>query len=96
MPREPTSSEFTVLVLAPSGRNAEAATALLSRAGIAARPCASIAKLCEGLKEPVGAVLIEEEAAGRGEKGIVGLHRRTAAVVGSAVHCVDPQHVSCA
>jgi PAS domain S-box-containing protein len=60
--REPTNSEFTVLVLAPTGRNAEASTALLSRAGIAARPCASIAQLCAGLQEPVGAVLIEEEA----------------------------------
>jgi signal transduction histidine kinase/ActR/RegA family two-component response regulator len=59
---EPTGSEFTVLVLAPTGRNAEAATALLSRAGIPARPCASIAQLCERLQEPVGAVLIEEEA----------------------------------
>ena len=62
MPREPTNSEFTVLVLAPTGRNAEAATALLNRAGIAARPCVSIPQLCERLQEPVGAVLIEEEA----------------------------------
>jgi hypothetical protein len=60
--REPTSSETAVLVLVPTGRNAEAATALLSRAGIVARPCASIAQLCERLQEPVGAVLIEEEA----------------------------------
>jgi hypothetical protein len=59
--REP-NSEFTVLVLAPTGRNAEAATALLSRDGIAARPCASIPQLCELLQAPVGAVLIEEEA----------------------------------
>ena len=61
MSREP-NSEFTVLVLAPTGRNAEAATALLSRDGIAARPCASIPQLCELLQAPVGAVLIEEEA----------------------------------
>jgi len=60
--REAASSEFTVLVLAPTGRNAEAATALLSRAGIGARACASLAQLCAGLEEPVGAVLIEEEA----------------------------------
>lgn len=62
MSREPTNSEFTVLVLAPSGRNAEAAAALLSRVGIAARPCASIEQLCEAVKETVGGVLIEEEA----------------------------------
>ena len=62
MSREAASSEFTVLVLAPTGRNAEAATALLSRAGIGARACASLAQLCAGLEEPVGAVLIEEEA----------------------------------
>jgi signal transduction histidine kinase/ActR/RegA family two-component response regulator len=60
--REPTKSELTVLVLAPTGRNVEAATTLLSRAGIAARACTSIAQLCDRLQEPVGAVLIEEEA----------------------------------
>ena len=62
MLNEPDSSGFTVLVLAPTGRNLEAATALLSRAGIAARPCASIAQLCEVLRAPAGAVLIEEDA----------------------------------
>lgn len=59
---EPANSEFTVLVFTPSGRNAEAAAALLSRAGIAARLCASVTQLCGGLAEPVGAVLIEEDA----------------------------------
>ena len=62
MVNEPDSSGFTVLVLAPTGRNVEAATALLSRAGIAARPCASMTQLCEALQTPAGAVLIEEEA----------------------------------
>lgn len=62
MSSEPDSSAFTVLVLVPTGRNVEAATALLSRAGIAAQPCISLAQLCERLQEPVGAVLIEEEA----------------------------------
>ena len=62
MSGEPANSELTVLVLAPSGRNAEAAAALLSRAGIETRLCASVTQLCEGLQEPVGAVLIEEDA----------------------------------
>jgi signal transduction histidine kinase/CheY-like chemotaxis protein len=51
-----------VLVLAPTGRDAEVVVAALADAGIAAERCADIQALCRGIEEGAGGALIAEEA----------------------------------
>ena len=50
------------LVLAPRGRDAAIAVAILNEAGIAAEPCASLAHLIEELDRGAGVVVLTEEA----------------------------------
>lgn len=54
--------ENEVLVLAPTGRDADAAARVLQQEGIDAISIASLSELCTRLKNPAGAVLIAEEA----------------------------------
>lgn len=58
----PVSSEYDVLVLAPFGRDAAAATEALGRDGIHAAPVSSLPELCTRIHGPAGALLIAEEA----------------------------------
>jgi PAS domain S-box-containing protein len=55
-----------VLVLAPFGRDAEAASWLLSREAITVRICADVEALYSALDEQTGAVLVAEEALVKG------------------------------
>ncbi len=54
--------DYDVLVLAPVGRDAQAATDALRREGIQAFPFRDLTSFCERMSEPVGAILIAEEA----------------------------------
>ncbi|MES2526988.1 MAG: HAMP domain-containing sensor histidine kinase [Bdellovibrionota bacterium] len=54
--------DFEVLILAPTGRDAEAAAEVLTGAGILARPYVSLSEVCERLGTYSGALLIAEEA----------------------------------
>jgi signal transduction histidine kinase/CheY-like chemotaxis protein len=56
------NSEERVLVLAPIGRDASVAVAVLSEAGIASEPCPDIETLCGLLTAGAGAALLTEEA----------------------------------
>ncbi len=60
--------EHRVLILAPRGRDAPVAAALLHRSGIAAEICADLAALIEALASGAGAVLITEEALASGDR----------------------------
>src|SRR5881628_3617305 len=51
-----------VLVLAPIGRDASVAVAVLSEAGIASEPCPDIETICGMLTAGAGAALLAEEA----------------------------------
>jgi signal transduction histidine kinase len=51
-----------IAILAPTGRDGEVASMVLTRAGITARVCTDIGDLCEAVKGDVGALLIAEEA----------------------------------
>ena len=55
------SSEERVLVLAPIGRDASIAVAVLREAGIASEACPDIETLCGMLTEGAGAALLTEE-----------------------------------
>lgn len=57
-----TALEYRVLVLVPTGRDAELACQVLGREGIAAERCADMAALCHGIATGAGAVLLAEEA----------------------------------
>lgn len=63
---EPNSSELDVLIVAPTGRDATLLSEQLERRGIGVRICASVAEICELDLADVGALLIAEEAMGRG------------------------------
>jgi signal transduction histidine kinase len=54
----------TVLILAPTYQDAQVASAVLTGAGVLARPCTSVTELCEQLQFHYGAVVIAEEAIG--------------------------------
>jgi signal transduction histidine kinase/DNA-binding response OmpR family regulator len=51
-----------VLLLAPTGRDAEVTSLLLDRAGIPVHVCANVDELCDRLDESAGAVLMTAEA----------------------------------
>ncbi|HVF42870.1 MAG TPA: ATP-binding protein [Pyrinomonadaceae bacterium] len=53
-----------VLILAPTGRDAEIASKYLVGAGLATEVCAGIVELCERIEEGGGAALVAEEALG--------------------------------
>jgi signal transduction histidine kinase/CheY-like chemotaxis protein len=61
-PPDPDPRRERVLVLAPTGRDAESVRAVLGEAGIAAEPCPDAPALCRRIAEGAGAVLIAEEA----------------------------------
>ena len=61
MPQTETRNE-RVLILAPTGRDAELACGALRGAGLTAESVADIAALCRGMEEGCGAILITEEA----------------------------------
>jgi signal transduction histidine kinase len=61
-PPPPSSSQETILILAPSGRDAEMAAALFAREGWPAAACPDFAALLRELTEPRGALLLAEEA----------------------------------
>jgi signal transduction histidine kinase len=52
----------TALLLAPIGRDAPVAAAMLAEAGVQSRICPSISDLCERLAEGAGFVMVTEEA----------------------------------
>jgi len=54
--------EERVLILTPTGADAEVASGVLAEAGIASMACSSLAELCDGLDQGAGALLIAEEA----------------------------------
>ncbi len=54
--------EYRVLVVAPSGRDAELTCKLLVDAGIVCVACSSVESACAQLSTPTGAVIIAEEA----------------------------------
>ena len=57
-----TTAEHRVLVLAPRGRDAGLAAAILARAGMTCRVCADLADLVRAAAEGAGAALVAEEA----------------------------------
>ncbi len=58
----PNPSELRVLVCAPIGRDSALTMALLERASITCRACASLSEVSEQLGEGAGAILVTEEA----------------------------------
>src|SRR5579862_4961147 len=58
----PSNFEERVLVLAPIGRDASVAVAVLSEAGIASEACPDLERLCDMLTAGAGAALLTEEA----------------------------------
>jgi signal transduction histidine kinase len=56
------SLEDRILVLAPTGRDADMTSAALAGAGFRALPCASMAAACAAIDESAGALLVAEEA----------------------------------
>lgn len=54
--------EFEVLILAPTGNDANAASDVLAKAGFLAHPFESLDAVCERLGKPAGALLIAEES----------------------------------
>ncbi|MEN0072917.1 MAG: ATP-binding protein [Paracraurococcus sp.] len=61
-----------VLVLAPGGRDAAVATAILREAGIPAQACPDLATLSQGLDQACAAVLTEEALAGADLRALTG------------------------
>lgn len=59
---EQTSSEARILLLAPTGRDAELAAAVLEAAGLKAQICRTVADLCGEIARGAGAVFIAQEA----------------------------------
>src|SRR5688572_27582667 len=53
--------ERRVLVLAPTGRDAELVRQVAARGGLVAYPCSSMEDVCERLEEGAGALLLAEE-----------------------------------
>ncbi|HEX8251946.1 MAG TPA: hypothetical protein VF846_02270, partial [Thermoanaerobaculia bacterium] len=51
-----------ILILAPTGRDAELASAALQKAGLIAEICPTIEDLCAAVEHGVGAAMITEEA----------------------------------
>ena len=51
-----------ILVLAPLGRDAQVAAAILAEAGLRSLPCPSLAKLVEGMAAGAGTALVTEES----------------------------------
>jgi signal transduction histidine kinase/ActR/RegA family two-component response regulator len=63
MPEAAVSRDETVLVLAPSGRDAVLTCALISeRAGVPCEPCDNMSDLCQRIAAGAGAVVLAEEA----------------------------------
>ena len=58
----PGAASESALVLAPRGRDAAVASAMLAEAGIRCRPCGLMADLVEGLVDGAGFVIVTEEA----------------------------------
>lgn len=56
--------EDRVLILAPSGRDAQLAAAALEKAGVSSHVCADVEELCVELERGAAAVLLTEEAIG--------------------------------
>jgi signal transduction histidine kinase/ActR/RegA family two-component response regulator len=56
------SIDSRVLILAPTGRDAELVRSVLEDAGVRCRPCQDVRDLCMSLLEGAGALLIAEEA----------------------------------
>ncbi len=54
-----------VLILAPTGRDADGASALLNRDGIASRTCPDLEALCDAIGQDTGMVLVADEALAR-------------------------------
>src|ERR1700733_4329305 len=57
----PTFQEERILVLAPTGRDAEMTRQILNGAGLASAACAHMQQLCDALKEGAAAILITDE-----------------------------------
>ena len=64
----PQGDEYRVLVLAPTGKYAALAQAILGRADVACRICTSIAEIGTALDGGAGALLLAEEAVADGGK----------------------------
>jgi signal transduction histidine kinase/ActR/RegA family two-component response regulator len=60
LPRENLNER--VLILAPTGRDAELACSALSRAGIPAQVCPTVEGMCELVEQGAGAAMVTEEA----------------------------------
>ncbi|MFT3765278.1 MAG: ATP-binding protein [Minicystis sp.] len=59
---DPGQRRDLVLVLAPTGRDAETVQAVLHEAGLTSERCADVAALCRGIAAGAGAALVAEEA----------------------------------
>jgi signal transduction histidine kinase len=59
---DPAPDEDRVLLLSPTARDGATARALLDGAGLAVRPCASLAEVCGEIPRGAGAVVVPEEA----------------------------------
>lgn len=66
MPEEETS-EYEVLILAPTGRDADLMTRLLTREGLANRACHSVEELGAAARKTAGLAIVAEEA-------LIGVH----------------------
>ncbi len=56
------SRDETILILAPTGRDAELTSRFITDAGLAAEVCDSVAELCRRMKEDAGLVFLTGEA----------------------------------
>src|SRR5947209_3161231 len=56
------SRPLRILLLAPTGRDAEATVQILSRAGFASEACADAEELCRGIEQGAGVAIVTAEA----------------------------------
>ena len=61
-PADTANRPLRVLLLAPTGRDAETMAHILSRAGVAAEACANAEELCRGIDEGAGVAVVTAEA----------------------------------
>ena len=61
-PAEPTVRDETVLILAPTAKDAALSRKILEQAGVECATCADVAELCAGIEAGAGMAMLSEEA----------------------------------
>ncbi len=70
-PEAPASSEYRVLILAPSGNDARLTADFLTKAALHPQICHDVIALCEAVKQGCGAILLAEETLGHSSMSLL-------------------------